>query len=234
MAEPRIERIGDAILYLGDCYTILPGLPPVDVVVTDPPYTEKTHAGARGRGATTGGEHILVSFESMPPQVFVALVRALIDKARRWVVATCDLRQYAHAEDEGLPTIRCGAWVKNDPAPQFSGDRPASGWEAIGIFHREGKKRWNGGGKPAVWRTNIEKNSNEHPTQKPLTLVAELVSAFSDPGETVLDPFMGSGTTGVACANLGRKFIGIEKDPAYFGIACARIRAAYAQGRLFA
>jgi site-specific DNA-methyltransferase (adenine-specific) len=72
----------------------------------------------------------------------------------------------------------------------------------------------------------------EHPTQKPVRLVAKLCEASSFPGSTILDPFMGSGTTGVACANLGRKFIGIEIEPRYFDIACARIRLAYEQPRL--
>lgn len=230
----KTEQIGSATLYLADCREMWAALPEVDVIITDPPYGEKTHKGARGRGATTGGGHVLVDFASITPEAFTELASAWIAKARRWVVASCDFRHYANAEAAGLPAIRCGVWVKNDPAPQFSGDRPASGWEAIGIFHREGKKRWNGGGRPAVWRTNIEKNGNEHPTQKPVTLLSELVAAFSDPGETVLDPFMGSGTTGVACVGLGRRFIGVEINPKHFDTACRRISAAQAQGRLFA
>ena len=76
-------------------------------------------------------------------------------------------------------------------------------------------------------------SGKEHITQKPVRLLQEIVPV-SIPGGTVLDPFMGSGTTGVACANLGRKFIGIEIERKYFDIACERIAAAYAQGRLFA
>ena len=73
-----------------------------------------------------------------------------------------------------------------------------------------------------------------HPSEKPLKLVADWVGMFTDPAETVLDPFMGSGTTGVACVKQGRKFIGIEKRPDYFELACRRIAAAQAQGALFA
>jgi site-specific DNA-methyltransferase (adenine-specific) len=129
--------------------------------------------------------------------------------------------------------IRVGVWVKNDPAPQFTGDRPGTGWESLLIMHPSGKKRWNGGGRPAVWRTNICKNGNEHPAQKPVELMAALVSDFTDAKESVLDPYMGSGTTGVACMNLGRYFIGIEREPKYFDIACRRMQKAYDQPDMF-
>ena len=121
-------------------------------------------------------------------------------------------------------------------APQFTGDRPGVGWEAIAILHREGKKHWNGGGHHAVWVCNIEHGeplSGKHPTQKPLKLLLDWVAKFTDEGETVLDPFMGSGTTGVACIKLGRRFIGIEKRADYFELACRRIDAAHKQRNLF-
>ena len=91
---------------------------------------------------------------------------------------------------------------------------------------------WNGGGHHAVWVCNIE--HGEHPTQKPLTLLVDCVKKFTDEGETVLDPFVGSGTTGVACVKLGRNFIGIEKRTDYFELACRRIEAAHKQRNLFA
>jgi len=83
-----------------------------------------------------------------------------------------------------------------------------------------------------VWVCNVEHGA--HPTRKPLKIVADWVAKFTDPGETVLDPFMGSGTTGVACVMQGRKFIGIEKRPDYFELAWRRIADAQAQGALFA
>jgi len=223
-----IVKIGDATLYHGDCLEILPTLDKVDAVVTDPPYSELTHSGARGRGATTGGEHVLVSFDALTDP---ATLWPVIESPDRWAVLFAD-HITAKFLSEHPNLIRVGVWTKNDPAPQFSGDRPACGWEHILLFHKAGKKRWNGGGRPAVWRTNIEKRGG-HPTQKPLTLMEKLLSDFSEAGEIILDPFMGSGTTGVACANLGRKFIGIEIERKYFDIACERIEAAYAQGRLF-
>lgn len=83
---------------------------------------------------------------------------------------------------------------------------------------------------PHQLRGGIE---NEHPALFPVPFASHLIQTFSDSGETILDPFMGSGTTGVACANLGRKFIGIEIEPKYFDIACRRVERAYAQPRLF-
>jgi DNA modification methylase len=91
------------------------------------------------------------------------------------------------------------------------------------------------GGRPNSLRDDQpNRDGIDHPCAKPLPWMNWLVNRVSRFDETILDPFMGSGTTGVACANLGRKFIGIEIEPKYFDIACERIRAAYAQGRLFA
>jgi len=120
--------------------------------------------------------------------------------------------------------------------PQLTGDRPGTGWEAIAIFHPQGKKRWNGKGQPATWIHGTTRygyfGPSNHPTEKPLGLVKTLMIQFSDKNETVLDPFMGSGTTGVAAHALGRRFIGIEIDPEYFKIAVARITHATAQTKM--
>lgn len=230
MTDPVI--IGRATLYLGDCRDILPTIS-ANVCLTDPPYSEITHKGARGRGATTGGKHVLVDFDATTADTIVSLLGQLCDLTERWVVLTCDWRHALPAEVAGLPVVRLGVWTKADPAPQFSGDRPGTGWEPVLILHRPGKKRWNGGGKPAVWHTQIVKNDGEHPTQKPLALLSRWVADFSEPGETILDPFMGSGTTGVAAVQMGRSFIGIEREPKYFDIACKRIEDAQRQGDFF-
>jgi DNA modification methylase len=88
--------------------------------------------------------------------------------------------------------------------------------------------RWNGGGKRAVWTTSVEPQ-NGHPTPKPLSLIKEWILDFTDQNNLVCDPFMGSGTTGVACVQMGRKFIGIERERKYFDIACRRIEEAARQ-----
>ena len=95
-------------------------------------------------------------------------------------------------------------------------------------FNAESSDQWGD-----VWDFPIERGQL-HPTQKPIRLMQQIVKISSKPGTVVFDPFMGSGTTGVACAELGRKFIGVEKNPKYFEIACGRISAAQSQGRLFA
>lgn len=95
--------------------------------------------------------------------------------------------------------------------------------------------KWNAGGKRGVYihNTNSRARDGRHPTEKPVRLFLELLADFTNKEEIILDPFMGSGTTGIACAKLGRKFIGIELDETYFNIACERIQAAYDQPDLF-
>jgi site-specific DNA-methyltransferase (adenine-specific) len=225
----KTRYIGEATLLLADAFDVLPTLDPVDVIITDPPYGPQVHQNART--LTSKGPVALIDFDSMPEERFIGFCAHAVTLAKRWVVMSCDWHYVVALEKAGLPLVRFGMWHKLDSAPQFSGDRPGMGWEAIAILHREGKKRWNGGGHHAVWVCKVE--HGEHPTQKPLALVRDWVVKFADPGETVLDPFMGSGTTGVACARLGCKFIGIENRPDYFELACQRITETYRQGELF-
>ncbi len=230
MSDPWREKrvIGNATLYLGDCLEILPTLPKVDAVITDPPYGEKTHQGAR----TDSGETKLIEFASISDETFQIFCRLAVEISNRWVIMTCEWRHAAKAEEAGLPVIRLGVWVKPNGMPQMTGDRPATGWEAVLMLHRDGKKWWNGGGHPAVWIFN--KENGDHPTTKPQPLLRKWVQQFTDSGETVLDPFAGSGSTGVACLGMGRVFVGIERDPKYFAIACERIENAQRQQRMFA
>lgn len=227
----RVEHIGDATLYLGDCRDVLPTIGPVQHVFSDPPYgTMETHAAHLSsvtlRDGAPAGQAL--GFDGISQAELVEFQRAWVEKAERWVVFSCEWK-HAHA----LPgLVRLGIWRKPDGAPQFTGDRPGTGWEAVAICHRAGKKRWNGGGKHAFWA--IPKGAGDgHPTQKPVALLRSWRADFTDEGETILDPFMGSGTTGVAAVQMGRKFIGVEREPAYFDIACRRIAEAYAQPRLF-
>ena len=131
----------------------------------------------------------------------------------------------------GLRYKRTGAWHRIGGAPQFSGDRPASGFEAITICHAKGRSKWNGGGHAALWSHPIVSNrlgqrgSRLHTAQKPLSLMLELVDLFTDPGDLILDPFSGSGTTGVAAIRLGRRYIGIEMDEVYAVTSRERLAA---------
>ena len=216
--EKWVSDCGTVTLYCGDCLKVLPTLEAgsVDAVVTDPPYGEQTHEGAR----TGKGDRKLVSFASITSETLLRVAVACVNAAKRWVVMTCEWRHAAELEKTGV-LVRLGVWIKPNGAPQFTGDRPGTGWEAVACLHRSGRKRWNGGGHHAVWTCN--KECGEHPTQKPLELIEKWVWQFTDKRETVFDPFMGSGTTGVACVRLGRRFIGIELEQKYFAIAKRRI-----------
>lgn len=230
----REEVIGDCRLILGDCLEVLPTLGNVDAVVTDPPYgADDTHAGHLSSVLLRNGEPAgqALRFEGISAAELLDMATQWVELARRWVVFSCEWK-HVHRLDEAGLLVRFGIWRKPDGAPQFTGDRPGTGWEAVAICHRPGRKTWNGGGSHAFW--NVPKAGRfGHPTEKPLALVGAWVRDFTDPGETVLDPFMGSGTTGVASVQLGRSFIGVEREPKYFDIACRRIEEAYKQPDFF-
>jgi len=227
--------IGDATLYLGDCMDILPTLDKVDAVITDPPYgIGDTHAKHLSNVILKNGEQARQSlgFDGISQEQMLEMAKQWVEKANRWVVFTSEWKFMSALDDAGL-LVRFGIWRKPDGAPQFTGDRPGTGWEAIAICHRTGKKRWNGGGKHAFYTWAKGSNNSGHPTGKPIGLFSEFVQDFTEHKETILDPFMGSGTTGVAAIQMGRKFIGIEREPKYFEIACERIENAQRQESLF-
>lgn len=215
-------------LYYGDYRDILISLKDIDVIITDPPYNEKTHQGAR---TCEMGKDQLIDFESFTNEQFIRFTKDCVDLAKRWVIMTCAWQHAAKLEEAGLPLVRLGCWIKENGAPQFSGDRPGVGWEAVAILHRTGKKRWNGNGKHAVW--NVSRIQGKHPTMKPQRLLQQWVMDFTDPDETILDPMMGSGSTGIAALSLNRKFVGIELNRTYFDLACHRIYESQQQQRLF-
>ncbi len=215
-------------LYHGDNRPLLTAMPDasVDLVLTDPPYSDKTHKNATtNRG--TGFKHAskLVEFDSLTDQDVRAAFVELGRVTRRWVVATMEWRHVAAFDadpPEGLRLMRFGVWVKPDGMPQLTVDRPAQGWEALAYLHRvDVKPSWNGGGRHANFTTPVARG--DHPTQKPLPLVADLVRLFSNPGDLVLDPFAGSGTTLRAAKDEGRRAIGIELDERYCKVAAARL-----------
>ena len=242
--EPWLKKeiIGDATLYLGDCNALWDELSIAHHIISDPPYgdeeTHKSHLSTtKLRDGSPAGQAL--GFAGISQDECVKMTQRWVEKSERWCVFTCEWK-YMHALHEAGLLVRFGIWRKPDGAPQFTGDRPGTGWEAVAICARpvrarggSNRKRWNGGGKHAFWSFPKGQNDSGHPTGKPLGLYEAFVSDFTDAGETILDPFMGSGTTGVACMNLGRQFIGIEIEPKYFEIACERIDQAQRQGRLF-
>jgi site-specific DNA-methyltransferase (adenine-specific) len=222
-------------LIYGDCLEILPTLASgsVGAVITDPPYDERTHSGAVTERETVsqGGIGNLVNgidFTHLVNPEF--LVREFLRISKSWSLAFCtfeDMRLYRDEAWKQAAWVRAGVWDRVNPAPQFTGDRPSQACDGIAIMHNPNiKKSWNGGGHAGIWRYSVEFGKKEHPTQKPLSLIRHLVSDFTNPGDTILDPFMGSGTTGVACIQTGRNFIGIERERKYFEIAERRISQA--------
>lgn len=215
----------DAVtLYHADCREILPTLGPVDHVITDPPYDEQTHAGAR-RGVNGHTYDNLAQGIDFAPADPSWIAPMLVGASKRWVIAFCSLQQLGGYEEAAADAwVRAGAWHKIDGAPQFTGDRPAQGCDGLAILHRVAKKRWNGGGGQAFWETTVERgNGRQHPTQKPERLMLQLVEQFTDVGDLILDPFAGSGTTAVAAKRLGRRCILIEQDERYCEVAARRL-----------
>jgi DNA modification methylase len=221
-------------VYLGRNEDILPTLDSVDVTITDPPYSEHTHKNIRSakmmandRGGKYGADtrrNVDLGFDALSPELRLFCSEQFARITKRWVLVFSDVESdHLWREDleaNGLDYVRTGAWIKIGSTPQFSGDRPATGFEAITIAHPKGKKRWNGGGKHALWSVPIvlNRSGNDpryHTTQKPLALMSTLVDQFSEPGETILDAFGGSGTTAVAAKLLGRKSIVIEQNEAH-------------------
>lgn len=203
----------------------------VDVVITDPPYAAETHAGAVGNG----GKSIPVDFASLNEAQLRESFAQIGRIVRRWVISTLDWRHVALLESQPLPGlrfVRFGVWVKPNGAPQFTGDRPATGWEAVAILHADDRPlRWNGGGGKAVW--DIPRVNGAHPTEKPIALLTDFVRLFSERGETILDPFAGSGTTGVAAKLLGRGFLGYETNPKWAAHAQRRLDGTAEQVEMF-
>lgn len=195
-----------------------------DHCITDAPYSDHVQAGARARSGEKPGTfapHALVPFG-----ISVSALTDILEtiNASRWTIAFCDWRHVNDlANGCALRFARFGVWIKPDGAPQFTGDRPAQGWEAIAMLHGNDERlRWNGGGNRATWIHPVARNPN-HPTPKPLPLMRELVRLFTDPGDLILDPFAGSGTTLLAARLEGRRAIGIEISSEYVEVARKRL-----------
>lgn len=226
-------------LRLGDCIEGMRTLADssVDVTITDPPYSQHTHdkqwvgAALTEQGAKrVKTSHTGLTFAHVTAQQAGDCAKEWARLARRWVCVFTDLEGIDLWRTAlglaGLDYVRTCIWDKVDGAPQFTGDRPAAGAEAIVVAHRSGKKFWNGGGRRNVFRyeVNGQRGDKPHPTTKPLPLMRELVTLFSNPGELVLDSFAGSGSTGVAAGMESRRFLGFELSRDYYDIACRRLR----------
>lgn len=235
----RVERINDAVLYLGDCLEILPHLGGVDHLIGDPPYEDELHK-AIGRIRRNDGREMIqdLGFDGVNTSR-AAIAEACVKASNGWLILFTLAEGVRAWRDDvqaaGGKWDTTLVWIKPDAAPRFNGQGAARGFEnAITAWCGKGYRSWNSGGKRGVYThcVNVGRQG-EHPTEKPASLMAEILLDYTKPGQIVCDPFMGSGTTGVACAKTGRRFIGIEQNVRWFELACERIRKAYAQPDMF-
>lgn len=236
----RVEVIGDAVLHLGDCMDILPTLPKVDLILADPPYssggayrsdrsqpTDKKYQMSeetnRTYAAFSGDNRDQRSFEKWCAQWMSLTLKG----AREGSVLGCfiDWRNLACVID----AIQVGGWVYRGCVPWHKGEdqRPRKGWFRTNVEYvvlgsmgpmLTGHMA-EGMCADGLVYCRVNGAEKEHQTGKPIELMAQLMDVRPD-WQTVLDPFMGSGTTGIAAIQKGKKFIGIEMEPAYFDIAC--------------
>jgi|SRR5579864_149583 len=218
MGMNRIEHLADGVtLYLGDCREILPGLGRVDAVVTDPPYGIGENAkrvASRGKLAAPV-DYGQFDWDQEPMDaVQLELIRI---KSRHQIIFGGNYFP--------LPPATCWlVWDKLNGDNDFADCELA--WTNLPRAVRRIQWRWNG-------MIRAESGTREHPTQKPREVMKWCIEHLPSGSKTILDPFMGSGTTGVAAVKLGRKFIGIEIHEPYFDIACRRISEALRQPDLF-
>ena len=246
----RVETIGNATLYLGDCLEILPTLPKVDAVITDPPYSSGgMMRGDRAQDTRTkyvqndSGNQSLANFsgDTRDQRAFhfwsALWASAALQTTKEGGVACffTDWRQLPVSTDY----LQAGGWVWRGVVPWVKPSyRPQMGrfgaqceyivWGSAGPMPTERAVPCLKG-----FYEYSPPQDREHVTQKPEGLMDDVLRIVPA-GGTVLDPFMGSGTTGVAAVNSGRPFIGVELNKEYFDIACRRIEDAQRQQRLFA
>lgn len=242
----RKEVIGDCTLYLGDCLEVLPTLEPVDAVVTDPPYcsgaaTEASRGAATHQGLRSetirSGRFGWFNSDNMTTAGLCELLRSMCVRApvvdSGSILTFCDWRMVTMLapamESAGWRLRNLIVWDKGHFGAG-TGFRPRH--EMIIHLTRRAPVFHSASVGNVISHSRVG-GDREHPTQKPVHLMADLLEVVSARGGQVVDPFMGSASTGVACVAMGRRFIGIEADPGYFDIACRRIEEAYRQPRLF-
>ena len=226
----RTETIGDATLILGDCREVLPTLQRVDAVVTDPPYGVGFEYASHDDKASEYANVIVprvLDCEPLLTEQGMMCVFQSATHAPRWATwFPRDFRPVALTKAFVQMRARFVTSATDYALMWFPNERP----KTQPVWQPDGARDWFYSPETAVPRSGPERG---HPCPRPLDMMRYLVSRFVPPQALVLDPFMGSATTGVACIKLGRKFIGIEIEPKYFDIACKRIEEAWKQPRLF-
>jgi site-specific DNA-methyltransferase (adenine-specific) len=229
----RIETIAEGVtLYLGDCREILPTLEGVRHIITDPPYEDELHKAMGSIRRNDGREMVQdLGFEGINA-TREDIAAAIVKAAEGWLIVFT-LAEGVRAWRD--PIQAAGgkwdttlAWIKPDASPRFNGQGAARGFEcAVTAWCGKGYRSWNAGGKRGIYThcVNVGRQG-EHPTEKPLSLMAEILRDYTKPGELICDPFCGSGTTGVAAVKSGCRFVGIERDEKWFDLSRRRIQAA--------
>jgi site-specific DNA-methyltransferase (adenine-specific) len=233
----RIEKIGNATLYLGDAREILPSLTPAAHIITDPPYSERTHSGhdaVQGGGMDSASREAL-GYSSLSPDDCSSLADIFSKGCTGWIVWMTDhtlaptieaaMQRNSRYVFAPLPYIHPGRSVR------LTGDGPSSWTDWLIVSRTTAQSKW--GTLRGGYVANQGWNDKVRMGGKPTRLMQMVVSDYSRAGDLVCDPFMGAGTTGVACMKEGRKFIGIEIDQAAFDISCKRIEDAQRQADLF-
>lgn len=223
----RVETIGDATLLLGDCREILPMIGAVDALITDPPY------GVGFRGSTTkhSAKHgdTYTQFDDTRENVsdiIVPAVTAALSKAKCGIITPGIACMFDYPEPRAVGWIYYPSGANSGPWGFVCG-------QPIFYYGKDPYLAKQLGRLPNCFASTEAAEQNGHPCPKPIKQMEWLVNRASLAGDTVLDIFAGSGTTGVACARLGSRFIGIEIEERYFSIACRRIEEAYRQRDLF-
>lgn len=242
MTKPESFFDGRVTLWCGDCVGILPDIGKFDHAIFDPPYEKHMHAAKRGRKVYGAIRRIRIDGHANPPPVDFAsigdlrgrIMPLLAERCAGWLLAFCTPEGIAAWRDAieaaGVRYKRACFWIKPDSAPQFNGQGPAFAVEAfVTAWCGRGVSKWNGGGRRNWWLvpTNDAERQGDHPTEKPVPLMLDLIRLFTKPNDLICDPCMGSGTTGIAAIAAGRRFIGIERDQKYYELARARIEAAF-------
>lgn len=206
-------------LLQGDCLELLPTIPDgsIDMILTDIPYGEVNRKSSGLRNLDKGkADELTFSLRDVMSEV----VRVVSGS----VYIFCGTEQVSEIRKylvDNKFSTRLGVWEKSNPSPMNGQHIWLSGIECC-VYGKKPKATFNEHCQKPVWKYPVGRNKL-HPTQKPIALMERLILASTNEGDTVLDFTMGSGTTGVACKNLNREFIGIEKDAEYFKIAKNRI-----------
>lgn len=231
----RVETIGRATLYLGDARELLPSIQ-ADHIITDPPYSEKTHTAhdEQSQRRRDGAYACALGYSALSEAEAVNLA-GLFHNCPGWVVWLTDseLANVIRREFDRLGRTTFAPLPYHHPGRsiRLAGVGPSSWTDWIVVSRTKAQLRW--GTLRGGYVAGPGWDDKERMGGKPTRLMELIVSDYSRQGETVCDPFMGAGTTGVACHRHGRDFIGIEIDPDAFDIACRRIEQAQRQGDLF-